>query len=144
MPKFVAENGFYTTEARSRNMSRIKGKNSKPEIALRKALWARGLRYRIHPKKVPGKPDIFFRKHSLAVFVDGEFWHGYDWLRRKAQIKSNREFWIAKIERNMQRDREVNSQLKEMGITTLRFWEGEVKKELESCVDKIINEIKNK
>ena len=119
-------------------MSRIRGKNTKPELLFRKALWKKGVRYRINSKKLPGKPDISIQKYKLAIFIDGEFWHGYNWNERKETISSNRDFWIPKIERNMQRDEEVNLQLTEMDYTVFRFWEQEVKKELDKCINDIL------
>lgn len=142
VPRFNEENGFYTTPQRSKMMSKIRGKETKPEIMLRKALWKLGHRYRKNVKKLPGSPDILFRKYKLAVFVDGEFWHGYNWEEKKGKLKTNREFWIAKIERNMQRDQENEEKLKTKGFTVLRFWEKEVKKNLDECVDKIIRHIR--
>ncbi|MCF6342984.1 MAG: very short patch repair endonuclease, partial [Bacteroidales bacterium] len=127
--------GFYTTPQRSKTMSKIRSKDTKPELLLRKALWAKGHRYRLRVKKLIGSPDIVFRKYKLVVFVDGEFWHGYNWEEKKQKIKSNRKFWIPKIERNMQRDIEVNNLLKEQGWTVLRFWDSSVKKEIQKCVE---------
>lgn len=138
VPRFNEESGFYTTPERSKIMSKIRGKNTKPELAFRKALWASGYRYRIDYKKLIGKPDILLKKYKTAIFIDGEFWHGYDWQKRKEKIKSNREFWIPKIERNMQRDFEVNTQLKDLGYTVFRFWQKEVDKNLESCLGKVL------
>ncbi|RAI93849.1 very short patch repair endonuclease [Algoriphagus yeomjeoni] len=106
--QFSEENGFYTTKARSINMSQIKAKGTKPEKLLKKALWLAGVRYKTPKHKLFGNPDISLKKYKLLIFVDGTFWHGYDWENRKEAIKSNREFWIAKIERNMERDQEVN------------------------------------
>lgn len=88
-------------------MRKIRGKNTKPELQFRKALWQKGIGYQVK-SSLPGKPDVSIKQYRLAIFIDGEFWHGYNWNERKQTIKSNREFWIAKIERNMQRDREVN------------------------------------
>jgi len=119
-------------------MGKIGGKNTKPEMLFRRALWAEGVRYRVHHKKLPGKPDVSITKYHLAVFIDGEFWHGYNWNRRKKKIKSNREFWIPKIERNMQRDREVNRQLEELEFTVFRFWAEEIKKNLHQCVNDVL------
>lgn len=119
-------------------MSRIKGKNTKPELLFRKALWAKGVRYRINAKNLPGKPDVSIQKYKLAIFIDGEFWHGYNWDERKEKLKSNRGFWIPKIERNMQRDREVNLELKNMGYTVFRFWERDIKKELHKCINDVM------
>ena len=115
-------------------MSNIRGKNTKPELLFRKAIWAKCIRYRVDSKKLPGKPDLSIQKYKLAIFIDGEFWHGYDWAERKPQIKKNRDFWILKIERNMQRDREVNRQLSDMGYTVFRFWSKEIIDNLDQCV----------
>ncbi|QLE01402.1 very short patch repair endonuclease [Galbibacter sp. BG1] len=138
VPRLNEESGFYTTKRRSKIMSRIKGKNSKPEMIFRRALWAKGIRYRINNKNLPGKPDISIKKYKLAIFIDGEFWHGYNWDVKKNTIKSNRGFWIPKIERNIQRDKEVNKQLEEMGYTVLRFWEKEVKTNLKKCINDVL------
>lgn len=124
-------------------MSKIRGKNTKPELAFRKALYAAGYRYRIDYKKLIGKPDILLKKYKTAVFIDGEYWHGYNWEERKPKVKTNREFWIAKIERNMQRDREVNAELERLGYTVFRFWETEIKKELDACLQKAISHLKS-
>lgn len=138
VPRFEESAGFYTTKKRSKMMSKIRGKNSKPELLFRKALWAKGIRYRVNNKRLLGKPDISIMKYKLAIFIDGEFWHGYDWDERKEQIKSNRKFWIPKIERNLQRDREVNKELEEMGYTVFRFWAKEIKTELEKCLNDVL------
>ncbi len=122
-------------------MSKIRAKDTKPEMRFRKALWARGVRYRINSKQLPGKPDVSIKKYKLAIFIDGEFWHGYDWDTKRNTIKSNRGFWIPKIERNIQKDREVNQQLKEMGFTVFRFWAGEIKKDLDKCVNDVVGYI---
>ncbi|MEX2588784.1 MAG: very short patch repair endonuclease [Chitinophagales bacterium] len=137
VPRFEEAADFYTTAKRSKIMSKIKGKNTKPELIFRKALWKAGLRYRIN-NKLPGKPDISIKKYKLAIFIDGEYWHGYNWKERKKKIKKNRKFWIPKIERNMQRDREVNEELKEMGYTVFRFWSNEIKTDLDRCIDDIL------
>jgi DNA mismatch endonuclease, patch repair protein len=128
VPRFNEESGFYTTPQRSELMSHIRSKNSKPEVALRKALWHFGYRYCCHDRRLPGKPDLVFTKQKIALFVDGDFWHGYDWRHKKEKIKSNAAFWIPKIERNMQRDREVNAQLEALGWRVVRIWEHELKK----------------
>lgn len=135
--RFKKENGFETTPERSRLMSKIKGKDTKPELLLRKALWAAGLRYRLYNKLLPGNPDIVFKKHKLVIFVDGEFWHGYEWDKKREKIKTNRDFWIAKIERNMQRDQANNIKLEAMGFKALRFWEKQIKNDLLTCINKI-------
>lgn len=141
VPRFNQKNGFSTTEQRSLLMSKIKGKDTSPEIMLRKALWAMGLRYRLHNKNLPGNPDIVLKKHMLIIFIDGEFWHGYNWGQKKTKIKVNRDFWIPKIERNMQRDKENNSKLGEMGYKVLRFWEKTIRNELNYCIKEIFNYI---
>lgn len=143
VPRFREEDGFYTTPERSKIMGKIRGKNTKPELAFRKALWQAGYRYRIDYKKLIGKPDIVLNKYKTAIFIDGEFWHGQNWEERKRKIKSNREFWIPKIERNIQRDAEVNQALAILGYTVFRFWENEVKKELHHCLQKVISHLKD-
>jgi DNA mismatch endonuclease, patch repair protein len=120
-------------------MSQIKSKGTKPEILLKKALWNAGIRYKTPKKPLFGKPDISFKKYKLVIFVDGAFWHGYDWEIRKHAIKSNREFWIAKIERNMQRDQEVIDYFQSQGWTVLRFWDFEVKRELRVCIKMVFD-----
>jgi len=138
VPKFSEEAGFYTTKKRSKIMGRISATNTKPELILRKALWNAGIRFRINNKNLPGKPDIAIKKYKLAIFVDGSFWHGYGWNDRKSAIKSNRKFWIPKIERNIQRDRQVTEELKELGFTVLRFWDHEIKNDLATCLNDVI------
>lgn len=123
---------------RSENMSRIKSRNTSIEIALRQALWAKGVRYRIHDKSVFGKPDIVFKAKKIAVFCDSEFWHGKDYLEGKYPIKTNKEFWNKKLEQNIKRDKEVNKQLNEEGWTVLRFWASDIKNDLSSVLSKIL------
>ncbi|HLV39491.1 very short patch repair endonuclease [Xanthomarina sp.] len=136
--RFNEASGFYTTKKRSKIMSNIHGKNTKPELLFRKALWQHGVRYRLHNKKLPEKPDISIQKYKLAIFIDGEFWHGYDWEERKQSLKSNRDFWIPKIERNMQRDKEVGQQLYDMDYMVFRFWEKEIKTDLQRCIKDVL------
>lgn len=131
----------HTKEQRSRNMRAVKSKGSKIEETLAKALWNKGYRYRRNFKSVFGKPDIVFTRLKIAIFCDSEFWHGKDWETRKWEIKSNREFWFNKIEKNIARDHLVNETLKKEGYFVFRFWGQEILKDLESCVDKIINAI---
>lgn len=125
----------HTKEQRRKNMRAVKNKDSEIELLLRKELWSRGLRYQKNSKKVFGKPDIVFIGKRVAVFCDSEFWHGYDWENKKNEIKSRREFWIPKIERNMQRDVEVTTRLTQEGWTVLRFWGNEINHDLKSCAD---------
>jgi len=126
-----------TKEEISFNMSHVKNKNSLIEQMLRKELWKRGLRYRKNVNSIFGKPDIVFVSKKIAVFVDSEFWHGYDWENKKKEIKSNKSFWIKKIERNIQRDKEVSYFLKANGWSVLRFWGKEIKSNVSFCVDTI-------
>ena len=118
-------------------MQSNKSTGTKPELALAKAMWALGLRYRKNSGSIFGKPDFSFKKYKVAVFVDGEFWHGKDWEQRKAEIKGNREFWIAKIERNIRRDMEVTGRLKAEGWTVLRFWSNDVVKNAGCHAEKV-------
>ncbi len=141
VPRFNEESGFYTTPERSKIMGKIRGKNTKPEMAFRKALYAQGYRYRIDYRKLTGKPDIVLKKYRTVIFIDGEYWHGFNWEERKPKIKTNREFWIAKIERNMQRDAEVNRTLEDLGYKIFRFWENEIRKELERCLSEVVSYI---
>lgn len=142
VPRFNEESGFYTTPQRSKIMSKIRGKNTKPELAFRKALYAAGYRYRIDYKKLIGKPDIALKKYKTVIFIDGEYWHGKNWEERKPKVRTNREFWIAKIARNMQRDQEVNRELERLGYKVFRFWESDIKKELDNCLQKVIKHLK--
>lgn len=129
-----------TKEQISYNMKRVKSKDSEIELLLRKELWNRGLRYQKNVKTIFGKPDIVFKGKKIAVFCDSEFWHGFDWENRKDQIKSRRDFWIPKIERNIQRDIEVTEKLTETGWIVLRFWGKDIKKNCTKCAD-IIEEV---
>ena len=131
-----------TKEQRKRNMQANKSTGTKPEILLAKMLFARGYRYKKNDKDVFGHPDLTFKKIKLAIFVDGEFWHGKDWEKRKKDHKTNKDFWIKKIERNIERDKEVNEELKKQGWIILRFWSKEIEKSLLSCILKIENEIR--
>ena len=126
-----------TPEQRRKNMQAIRSKDTSIEVALRRALWQEGIRYRKNYKKLPGKPDIAITRQKIAVFCDSEFWHGYDWENSRHKIKSNHDYWLPKIERNMKRDQEVNDQLKKSGWTVLRFWGFQIKKELNECVQVI-------
>ena len=124
-----------TKEQISFNMKQVKNKDSKIEVALRKELWNRGLRYQKNATSIFGKPDLVFKGKKVAVFCDSEFWHGYNWEERKKDFKSHQEFWIPKIERNMERDKEVTAELQRQGWTVLRFWGKEIKKNVCGCAD---------
>lgn len=131
----------FSKEKRSEIMSKIKGKNTKDEVLLAKALWNRGHRYRKDNRSVFGRPDLTFKKYRIAIFVDGEFFHGYNWEDRKTKIHSNRDYWIPKIERNMQRDKDVNQHLLSDGWKVIRFWSHFIKKNLTDCINIIESEI---
>ena len=125
----------HTPEQRRRNMQAVKNKDSQIELLLRQELWSRGLRYRKNVNRIYGKPDIVFVGKKVAVFCDSEFWHGYNWEERKKDFKSHQEFWIPKIERNMERDAEVTARLESEGWTVIRFWGNEIKKNTAQCAD---------
>lgn len=132
----------HTPEQRSKNMRAIKSKGTKDEVRLAKALWHLGYRYRKNDKTVFGKPDLTFKKYKVSIFVDSEFFHGKDWATQKDRIKSNQEFWYKKIERNIERDKEVNQYLLSDNWTVLRFGSKEIKNNLEVCVKMIVDELK--
>lgn len=125
-----------TPEQRRKNMKNIRSKDTKIEIALRKALWKKGYHYRKNVKELPGKPDIVFTKYKIAIFCDGEFFHGKDWevLKPKLEKSNNSEYWISKISKNRERDDDVNKQLLFAGWTVIRFWGKEIKSDLDECV----------
>lgn len=123
-----------TTTEISKRMANVHLKAGKAETTLARELWKKGFRYRKNYRKLPGSPDIAILKYRIAVFVDGEFWHGYDWENRKSKLKNNREYWIEKIEENIERDEQNNQLLVEMGWIPIHFWEREINKNLENCV----------
>lgn len=114
------------------------------EVKLRSVLWRAGARFRKNVNQLPGKPDIVFLGPRIAVFCDGDFWHGKDWgaRRRKLSKGANPDYWIAKIERNRRRDRENTAKLEASGWVVLRFWESEIHKDVESVADKILSTLK--
>lgn len=116
-------------------MSRIKGKNTAPELRLRKELWARGLRYRVNAKTPVGRPDLVFKGPRLTVFVDGCFWHGCP--EHYVRPRSREEFWAEKLRTNVERDQEQTRLLEEAGWTVLRFWEHEVWEDLGAVVEAV-------
>lgn len=130
-----------TKEQRHKNMKNIKGKDTKIEVLLRKELWHSGYRYRKNVKSLPGTPDIVLTKFKIAIFCDGEFFHGKDWevLKPRLEKGANSEFWISKISRNRERDDIVNKRLLYEGWTVIRFWGDDIKKHLDECV-KVIEE----
>ncbi len=131
----------YDTDAStSKRMSKVKLKKGYAEAMLAKCLWHSGYRYRLNWKELPGSPDICILKYKIAIFVDGEFWHGKDWPNRKNKLKRNKEYWIEKIEENMCRDRRVDKNLVYLGWTPVHFWSKEVLHSPYECV-KSINEL---
>ena len=131
-----------TPETRKR-MSKVKLKNGDAENLLAKRLWHLGYRYRKNDRRLPGSPDIAIFKYRVAVFVDGEFWHGKDWDIRKERLQRNREYWIEKIEENMARDIRVNGELREKGWRSIRFWEKDVLKKTDECIDEVVKLFEN-
>lgn len=123
-----------SAEQVSKTMRSIRSKNTKIEIMLGRALWSRGYRYRKSNKKVFGTPDFTFKKKKIAIFCDSEFWHGKDWENLNKRLNTNRDFWVNKIEKNIARDKKVNSVLKEDGWVVVRFWEKEILKNLNQCI----------
>lgn len=129
---------FMSKETRSRVMSRIRSKNTKPEMAVRTAVHANGFRYSLHSKKLPGKPDLAFKKYKLAAFVHGCFWHGHTCGTVKLP-SSNTGYWHEKIAKNQSRDEKALSQLKDMGWETVTIWECTIDKDLEELLSKLNN-----
>lgn len=125
-----------TPEQRRKNMQHIRSNDTEIEVLLRKALWKKGYRYRKNYKVLPGKPDIALTKYKIAIFCDGEFFHGKDWEVLKPRLKNsnNSEFWINKISKNRKRDEEINKQLMFRGWTVIRFWGTEIKKNVDGCI----------
>ncbi len=128
---------------RSENMARVKSKNTKPEIFLRKLLWHRGFRYRVNYKNLPGSPDIYILKYKVAIFVNGCFWHMHENCKYSSIPKSNHDFWKNKLERNVERDKKNYAQLKNMGIKVIVVWGCEIKQMMkdESTVEDLLNAI---
>jgi DNA mismatch endonuclease (patch repair protein) len=125
-------------------MAAVRGKDTKAELALRRALHRRGLRYRLHPSDIPGRPDIVIRSRRLAVFADGDMWHGNAWRLRglsrlEEMFPTNTEFWTKKIRRNMERDREVTARLAEEGWTVVRVWESDILADLDAAAQKVLD-----
>ncbi len=128
---------YDTDLATSRRMSKVKLKRGDMESRLAKALWHEGYRYRLNYTKLPGSPDIAILRYKIAIFVDGEFWHGYDWTKKKQRLHRNREYWIEKIEENMARDLKVDKELMVMEWTPIHFWSKDIEKDLQGAVKTI-------
>ncbi|MBQ1621415.1 very short patch repair endonuclease [Selenomonas bovis] len=128
-----------TKEQRRKAMSRNRAKDTRPEVRLRKALYHQRLRYRKNYRKLPGTPDIALTRQKIAIFVDGDFWHarGHE-THPGEQVTTNKEYWVKHLSRNVERDREVTDTLTEQGWLVLRFWESDIKRNLEACVNTIL------
>ena len=134
----------HTPEQRTANMKAIRYKDTKIEIILRKELWARGIHYRKNCKDLPGKPDLAFKGKKVAVFCDSEFWHGFHFQENEDKIKTNRDYWIPKIRRNIERDKEVNEHLSKEGYAILRFWGKEIEEDPEGCAEKVLEVLRKR
>lgn len=135
----------HTKEQRSYNMSRIRSNNTKPEILLRKSLFAKGFRYRINDKTLPGKPDIVLKKYKTVIFVNGCFWHGHKDCKYFVTPKTRTEFWLDKINGNQERDRKNISKLLEMEYQVITVWECDLNKDkFEDTAELIISKITGK
>ena len=136
-----------TPEITHKIMSAVKSKNTRPELALRHALWIRGMRYRVNVKTLPGKPDIIFTKVKVAVFCDGDFWHGHNWVIRglsslDEELSRYSQFWKDKILGNIKRDSDNTARLEADGWVVIRLWESDIKANISKCVDKIFDAYK--
>lgn len=123
-----------TSEQRSYTMSRIRSRNTKPELVVRKLAHSRGLRFRIHERRLPGCPDLVFAAAKVVVFIDGDFWHGWRFPRWKGKLS---QYWESKITGNRKRDRSNYRRLRHCGWIVIRVWEHEVERDPEKCVDRI-------
>lgn len=128
---------------RSEVMSRVRSENTSFELLLRRELWRRGLRYRTNDKTVFGKPDIVFKRKKIAVFIDSEFWHGKDYPQGRNLPKTNSDYWVRKIERNIARDQLVNQTLTGEGWFLIRIWTKDLQKNLENCVEQIFQQVRS-
>lgn len=131
-PRFHGE----ATEKSHKKMSKIKGKDTRIEVSFRRALWENGIRYRKNYKQLPGSPDIVLTKYKIAIFCDSEFFHGKDWpeLQRKLAKGKNGDYWLKKIARNIERDKEKDDSLRFLGWTVLHFWGDEIRNNIEECI----------
>ena len=130
-------------------MASIKSKDTEPELLVRQALWKRGLRYRVNVRTLPGKPDIVFTRAKIAIFCDGDFWHGHNWAVRgmaslEEELNSYSEFWRSKILSNIERDIKNTLALTESGWIVIRLWESDIRKDLTSCITTIIETYKQR
>ena len=141
-PRFKGE----VSEERHRIMSKIRGKDTKPEIILRKYLWNNGVRYKKNCKGLPGRPDIAITKYKIAVFCDSEFFHGKDWNRQREKVDkgANSDYWVKKIERNIERDKQKDKELRDLGWEVIHFWSKDIMKDPEGCFSVVIAAISHR
>ena len=135
-PRF---NGI-VSEERHKIMSKIRGKDTKPELILRKYLWSKGLRYRKNCRGLPGRPDIALTKYKVAVFCDSEFFHGKDWEKQRSKVNkgANSDYWVKKIERNIERDRIKDEELRDLGWHVIHFWSKDIERNPDNCFKAIM------
>ena len=128
-----------TSDVASNVMRKNRPKDTSTELILRRVLWHQGLRYRLHVKELPGKPDIVFIRRRIAIFIDGDFWHGRDWHVRKRKLKkgSNSKYWIKKIKYNIDRDKRNTLELEKQGWKVIRFWEMDIKYNIQDAVCRV-------
>lgn len=122
----------------SKRMSHVKTKKNSAEVMLAKSLWHRGYRYRLNYRALPGSPDIALAKYRIAIFIDGEFWHGKDFEQRKTKLKNNKDYWIEKIQENIDRDLRNDKLLRQMDWYPIHFWSNDVIKYCNQCVEEVI------
>ena len=128
----------------SKRMSHVKTKRNSAEVMIAKSLWHRGYRYRLNYKTLPGSPDIALTKYRIAIFIDGEFWHGKDFEQRKTKLKNNKDYWIEKIQENIDRDLRNDKLLRQMDWYPIHFWSNDVIKYCNQCIDEIIYTIEDR
>lgn len=132
-------------------MRQVRSRDTTPEMSLRRAVWAEGLRYRLHAKRLPGSPDMVFSSARVVVFVDGDFWHGNQWrLRGLSSLEDQflgtpnaKTYWLPKIRRNMERDADANRRLRDMGWKVIRCWESKIKKNVNACASRVARAVRN-
>lgn len=142
VPRFEAFRA--SSETASRIKQRNRAKDTRAEVLLRKELWKRGLRYRLHSQSLPGRPDLVFTAARVVVFCDGDFWHGRDWDRRLPKLMkgSNGKYWAAKIQSNRERDLRVTTALQDEGWIVMRFWETDIVRDLDSIADAVEQKVR--
>lgn len=128
----------------SKRMSHVKTKKNSAEVMIAKSLWHRGYRYRLNYKALPGSPDIALTKYRIAIFIDGEFWHGKNFEQRKNKLKNNKDYWIEKIQENIDRDLRNDKLLRQMDWYPIHFWSNDVIKYCNQCIDEIIYTIEDR